>query len=104
MNLIEQLQQYPKWKEFEEWYEKNLSVPPKSCYEIEYHIGFEDLPFEFQKGVFEKFIESFSAIVLREENLHERKIQYRLLKYLELGLFTKKFNSFDELLIWYFNN
>ena len=49
MNLIQQLQQTSKWKEFDAWYtEQEYCLP----------LRFIELPLEFTKGVFEKFIES----------------------------------------------
>lgn len=99
MNLIQQLQQTPKWKEFEEWYNKNTRAwvwaIPINIY------GFEDIPVEFQKGVFEKFIEQKFEIhfdgsyTLFHKHIWEYVIDNEKLL---------RCNSFEELLIWYFNN
>lgn len=121
MTLIEQLQQTPLWEKFEQWYLNNrdlLNFP---------HINyFNGLDFCFQKGVFEKFFESKELIVentvisplnIPEEfrkDLYEKKICQKW--YLRSTYITKTeyyticindvknpFNSFQELLIWYFN-
>ncbi len=98
MNLIQQLQTTPKWKEFEEWFFKQ-----------NYSVGFEyandesmftELEFDLQKGVFEKFIEQnsnyFLTLITSELGVHSITVENLVDKYL--------FYSYEELLIWYFNN
>lgn len=97
MNLIQQLQATPKWKEFKEWYYPyymGWSIPMK---ETKTTTGFTFLHPDFQKGVFEKFIES------RGQKYY--KGQYSDSHYLTYPKSAcEEFNSFEELLIWYFNN
>ena len=104
MNLIQQLQQTPKWKEFEEWYNTQMVdnnyisltevwlSPDES--DVSYQIGALQLPFDFLKGVFEKFIES------QDHNLYQETDFYQL----DSLPVTRCEESFEELLIWYFNN
>lgn len=123
MTLIEQLQQTPKWKEFEEWYNFTY-MPDNYTPSLDYFRTRIDTV--FLKGVFEKFFESKELIVenivispldIPEEfrkDLYENKICQKW--YLRSTLITKTeyyticindpknpFNSFQELLIWYFN-
>lgn len=101
MNLIQQLQATPKWKEFEEWYNKqDYFMPMEGFREIDYIIGFDDLDFEFQKGVFEKFIESQGFEIHFDGNYH----LYCNQSYILVNNKLPNWNSFEELLIWYFNN
>lgn len=106
-NLIQQLQQTPKWKKFEEWYNKqdySMTCYGESfgdeCYS-HYEQGFIDLKISFQKGVFEKFIEQKFEIhfdgsyTLFHKHIWEYVIDNEKLL---------RCNSFEELLIWYFNN
>lgn len=98
MNLIQQLQATPKWKEFEEWYEqKQYNLPLISeDYYGRWYIGLNELSFEFQKGVFEDFIESQGQShwlgTYSTHYLIYPKVAY------------EESNSFEEFLIWYFNN
>lgn len=101
-NLIQQLQQTPKWKEFEQWYSKqDYSIPMEGYLERDYIVGFDDLDFEFTKGVFEKFIEQWfeihfdSSYTLYHKHVWEYVIDNNKLL---------RCSSFEELLIWYFNN
>lgn len=100
MNLIQQLQQSPKWGEFEEWYEqKQYNLPlVGGDYYGRWYIGLDELSFEFQKGVFEKFIESQGG---RFELTDDDNYIYWI--WLEEKGY-EEFKSFEELLIWYFNN
>lgn len=93
MNLIQQLQATPKWKEFEEWYDKQIyHLPLLGLGEGGEELGFSDLSFPFNKGVFEKFIESQDVILNINDGYITGKDVYHVA------------NSFEELLIWYFNN
>lgn len=105
LNLTKQLQQTPKWKEFEEWYLKQSFILPfieiQPRYDDDpYILGFWSLEFEFQKGVFEKFIES-NEHVFEQTSGRVGFVTYSIWQ-LETGY--RKSNSFEELLIWYFNN
>lgn len=73
MNLIEQIQQTPKWKELE---------------------------ISFQKGVFEKFIYETSKEAIEVSDILGDECYYTYIGYDD----HNKFDSFEELLIWYFNN
>lgn len=106
MNLIQQLQQTPKWKKFEEWYNKqNYSMTcygeyfGDECYS-HYEQGFIDLKISFQKGVFENFIENqgFEIHFDGSYNL------YKSNKYIIVEDRLPHWVSFEELLIWFFNN
>lgn len=101
MNLIKQLQKTPKWKEFEEWYDKQgYSIPMEGYLERDYIVGFDDLEFELTKGVFEKFIESQGyKIITHVEKGTSYYSLYRKGVVLSYGS-----DSFEKLLIWYFNN
>lgn len=101
MNLIKQLQKTPKWKVFEEWYDKqDYSTPMGGYLERDYIVGFDDLEFEFTKGVFEKFIESQGyKIITHVEKGTSYYSLYRKGEVLSYGS-----DSFEKLLIWYFNN
>ena len=107
MNLIQQLQTSPKRKEFEEWYSKQSYS--MNCYgesfgdEVysHYEQGFVDLEISFQKGVFEKFIERQEAVFEQTCSADYSNKTYSIWT-VETGY--KKSKSFEELLIWYFNN
>lgn len=97
MNLINQLQQTPKWKEFRTWYnQQNYRVGLEHANDESMFI---ELEFEFQKGVFEKFIESKNYQVHYDGsyNLYNRD-------YVLVNGKLPHWNTFEELLIWYFNN
>lgn len=134
MNLIQQLQTTPKWKEFEEWYNvQGYFVPLDGIYQL--HRTFIEFPIEFQKGVFEKFIESRGYNI--EKQLHDLpreeraemsekdllKVRYKEAWFIRTVVIVSdtytsiclnpvdnylnkviQFDSFEELLIWYFNN
>lgn len=102
MNLIQQLQQSPKWGEFEEWYEqKQYNLPlVGGDYYGRWYIGLDELSFEFQKGVFEKFIESREGVFEQTEDAYCNKTFS--IWTIQQG-YTKN-KSFEKLLIWYFNN
>lgn len=134
MNLIQQLQKTRKWKRFEKWYNKqSYFIRFNGYYQL--HQTFIELPFDFQKGVFEKFIESRGYNIekglwdfLKKEKDDMDESQILKLRFKEkwfirssvivdnyytsfclnpLDNITKEtivFNSFEELLIWYFNN
>lgn len=92
MDLIKQLQKTPKWKEFEEWYNsfyiQNEHVPSL--------VTLVQVPPEMYKGVFEKFIDSQGQSYWYG-NSGTHYLTYPMIA-------SEEFNSFEELLIWYFNN
>ena len=105
MNFIEQLQQSPKWTEFEEWYYDKFytygSIPFEGWYcNGDPQCGFVDLNIDLQKGVFEKFIESRGCNAITW--VGEYQIEYCL--HAKDYVAGKDFSTFEELLIWYFNN
>lgn len=73
---------------------------------------FEVLDFPFQKGVFEKFIESqgYHLCTERKKNRNGLVLVPILYKIPELNdnwtqcLVNDNWDSFEQLLIWYFNN
>ena len=119
LNLIQQLQQTPKWKEFKDWYNQYIDTvfwkydigqfvglseiteenSKELGYSDTYQVNFCFLPPEFQKGVFEKFIENQGNIV--EQQHTESKMEYSIWIPNNHYVF---FDSFKQLLIWYFNN
>ncbi len=109
MNLIQQLQTTPKWKEFEDWYYTQMvdsNYPSLADVwlsaeesDTSYQIGALQLPFDFLKGVFEKFIIDSDLIINVEYPLH--RMEYSIRRNADV---YKRFNSFEQLLIWYFNN
>lgn len=101
MNLVEQLKQTPKWKLFEDWYKKSIYAYGDIPFENWYcggkpKSGFVDLSFDLQKGVFEKFIESCG------QDYWQGLTGTHYLTYPKVA--CEEFNSFEKLLIWYFNN
>jgi predicted 2-oxoglutarate/Fe(II)-dependent dioxygenase YbiX len=103
MNLIQQLQATPKWKEFEKWYSTYYGVHKAvniNLYQSSDYLGFTQLPFEFQKGMFEKFIKNngFEIHFDGSYNL------YKSNKYIIVNDRLPNWISFEQLLIWYFNN
>lgn len=111
-DLIQQLQTTPKWKEFEEWYIKQqvqdrgttswwyIDLQLKDREEDRF-LTFPQLPFEFQKGVFEKFLESQGNIFEQSHNGGGCGYEYSIWS-LENGFEMNR--SLEELLLWYFNN
>lgn len=105
MNLIQQLQATPKWGEFEEWYNKQediITLHNPTCYCkgdcINGCIWLIDLPFMYQKGVFEKFIESQGFEIHFDGNYH----LYCNQSYVLVNNKLPNWKSFEELLMWYF--
>lgn len=101
LNLIQQLQQTPKWKEFSRWFvEKNYPCTTlKDDHVTGCHEWFVQLHPDFQKGVFEKFIS--------KDNLNITIDGYLGNETYGIGSsFTEWnwFENFEQLLIWYFNN
>lgn len=121
MNLIQQLQQTPKWKEFEKWYNNYIKevdeyeigqlvylaeITSKNINDVEYcntyGVNFCFLPPEFQKGVFEKFIESKGLIIEQwYKSSHNKNWVSVFPNVTSDSIFE---GTFEELLIWYFNN
>lgn len=133
-NLIEQLKQTPKWSEFEQWWNDNykleifIHAPAYEPYngvtiKREYlsFFRFLSFPFEFQEGIFKKFIESqnkwnYVFVCFNDEkckktkdyigNQHDVAWNFYYTNVdnaqsdFELDLY---FNTFEELIIWYFN-
>ena len=104
MNLIQQLQASPKWKEFEEWYKQQPEfISPYHISEIELDCGnldaFKNFPFMLQKGVFEKFIFENNTDITVDGYLGNETYGIG-------STFAdwKWFENFEQLLIWYFNN
>lgn len=121
MNLIQQLQQSPKWKEFEDWYNQYLvdidshivgnlvhleDIEKDNQEDVysgcSYGVNFCFLPFEFQKGVFEKFIESKGFIIEQWYKTSAKQMYMCLFIYTHVESIFE--GTFEELLIWYFNN
>jgi len=98
MNLIQQLQQTPKWEEFEEWYEKWRDSHKKNYHTFNIEVFKQYAP-EIQKGVFEKFLTDNQSYI--EVDLIKLVPLYNLWS-IEDGY--QEFDSFEELLLWYFNN
>lgn len=131
-NLIQQLQATPKWNTFENWYEEQpYDIPMRSTWK---DTTFIESHSHFQKGVFEKFIESHGFNIEKqlenidynqrsemsdEEILSKRFNECWFIRTAFLvGVYYQThtlnpndytgnsvpFDSFEELLIWYFNN
>lgn len=133
-NLIQQLKQIPKWVEFEKWWDKEYSTVVKACNKywdsdcnthISIYLDFKawcNFPFEFQAGVFRKFIESrnkWNSITVDYSNKKSISEPYKGNQYdFEWTFFNRnhdisisedsdycvQFDTFEELIIWYFNN
>ena len=134
MNLIQQLQQTSKWKEFDAWYEIWRQSHSKNYHTFNLSV-FKEYCIDIQKGVFEKFIESRGYNV--EKQLHDipyeeraemsekelLKVRYKEAWFIRTAVIVSDtytpvclnpidnylnrvipFDSFEELLIWYFNN
>lgn len=113
MTLLQKLYETPKWKDFEQWYYSEIAKTNyinldeswetenyEECYS--YHIGFLQLPFVFQKGIFEKFIES-------QGGKFEQTWTGQALGNHTFTIYDSEENycstyNFEEALIWYFNN
>lgn len=101
--MIEQLKVLPLWPTFEIWYDKQDFRVPQSDNLWPPIMSFEhDYPLEFQKGVFEKFLESIDYQVFKEAVGRELKISYKL--YRNKPRISYMFGTFEELLLWAFNN
>ena len=103
-NLIEQLKQTPKWVEFEKWWNSQYSGKAIINMESLGYICFRvwcNFPFEMQEGVFRKFIESQPRILLTHRE-DEYDGHYLIVK--RDGGISPRLDTFEELIIWYFNN
>ncbi len=102
MNLIQQLQATPKWKEFEEWYKDRYMYGKGTDHvnNVLFEHKIKHQHFDEWKGVFEKFIESQGyKIITHVEKGTSYYSLYRKGEVLSYGS-----DSFEKLLIWYFNN
>jgi len=94
-----------RWKEFEDWYDKqNFLYSIRSG--SDNIPDFEELDFEFQEGVYRKFIESLvdgdnERLYLLEMENFPRVFRLNGSRY--IGGITKPFNTFQELVTWFFN-
>ena len=102
--MIEQLKVLPLWSKFELWYHMQDFRVPQSDNLWPPIMSFEhDYSFEFQKGVFEKFLGSINYHILKESSGREASIKYCLsIRYEPQYLFQAK--TFEEVLLWAFNN
>ena len=106
MTTIERLKKTPKWDEFESWYNNHYNygnVPFNSWYcEGDPKSGFIDLDFSFQKGVFERYLGSCGFTLIIPDFID--KVKYAIAKPLFPGRTYVEGDSFEALLIWFFNN
>ena len=103
MSLIEQLKQTPKWIEFEKWWCDNYFLKVLVYNHI--NISFEcfcSFPFEFQEGVFKEYLKSNKHIITNHIEEDEELFDIYSLKYGD-SLTYDLFNTFEELILWYFN-
>ena len=103
MNLIQQLQQTPKWKDFEEWYllsEITSHIP--LCVGRYRFPPFTKMNVCFQKGIFEKFIESQGFFIEQWYKTSVKQMYVCLFNDAQKESIFE--GTFEELLIWYFNN
>lgn len=92
LTLLEQLNKSPKWAEFEKWYkEQNYEIPLDD--NDLHQLGFIELPFEFQVGVFEKFINTNAYFTTGIDTYYLYAKNQP----------CKAFDNFKDLLIHYFN-
>lgn len=103
--MIEQLKVLPLWSKFELWYHMQDFRVPQSDNLWPPIMSFEhDYPFEFQKGVFEKFLGSLNILVLKEARGRTSEIIYILKEdSMEPGYMLQG-KTFEEVLLWAFNN
>ena len=106
--MIQQLKVLPLWPKFELWYNMQDFRVPQSDNLWPPIMSFEhDYSFEFQKGVFEKFLNSMGYIVCYQIKYGPRAIEYRLYNTnkSETRIFSMEiFSTLEELLLWAFNN
>ena len=121
MNITEQLQETRRWEEFKDWYNYYLTTLELCTVGNNVHLGSIDdrnsqnlfngsenlvnfcfLPFKFQKGIFEEFLEynRFTLLALDSEG----RVEYALAKPLDLGRTYVKSEFFKDLILWHFNN
>ena len=98
------LTQTKRWNEFADWYEQQdyilLLNGHEACWK------FVDLEFEFQEGVFRKFIHN-QIDKDQECNYSIEIVPSDIYIYYTLYAgrdFSKTFQSFQELVTWFFNN
>lgn len=116
MNFISELQKTPKWREFEQWYLYTFhpygNIPLFGWYcGGDPKPGFNDMSFDFQKGVFEKYLLDQGYHLCTERRLNGNglvliPVLYRIPEENALSgwcLINDTCDSFQELLIWYFN-
>jgi len=86
-----------RWKEFEDWYDKqNFLYSIRSG--SDNIPDFEELDFEFQEGVYRKFIESLNVNVKID-----KQYDYPFILKFDNQI-LKTFNTFQELVEWFFTN
>lgn len=84
-----------RWQEFKDWYDNNFHTIPIQASNI---IDFVHLPFEFQEGVYRKFIESLNLNVKID-----KQYDYSFILKFDNQI-LKSFNTFQELVEWFFTN
>lgn len=93
-----------RWKEFEDWYIENDYHDFIELHSDESWMdrlpSFVGLKFEFQEGVYRKFIESLGfRVAIFEHYWEEKRTVYTLTNGKSL-----EFNTFQELVGYFFNN
>lgn len=110
-DLIKNLQKSPNWSEFEEWYRSNYGyghIPIDSWYcGGDPKPGFETLPLEFQKGVFEKYAD-LKGYRISQEFDFDASVELETSDGWIYGIIDDihrclRFRTFEELIIWFFN-
>lgn len=110
------LTQTKRWSDFVEWYiitfkqdaysqiivlydgQSFDSFTVTSHYQNDWYMNFAQLPFEFQEGVYRKFIESLNLNVKID-----KQYDYSFILKFDNQI-IKSFNTFQELVEWFFNH
>lgn len=99
MNLMKELQETSKWKEFETWYEMWRNDHKKNYHTFNIEV-FKEYCIDVQKSIFEKFIESqgYEIHYMGDYDLYYKN------QYILIDNLLPHWETFEQLLIWYFTH
>ena len=105
-NLTDKLSQTELWSKFKHWYKDNY---PSILIEREYNLGavFIEMPFEFQQGVFIKFLEEYFECELNIYSDDQQRLYcFELMDHKSHIQFNNGsvFESIEELILAAFEN
>lgn len=109
MTLINKLLETSKWVTFEKWYNEQKFYTPLFQSRHRVALSFYNMEFEFQKGIFEKFIishawtnngKSYPFFISQRNSLSSPKLANFCLY--DIGV--RYFETMEDLVLYFFND